>query len=80
MKYSSIILATFLTLAGSAQATASSQLTEDEVTDIKVECIAAGIADEVDNSQMDAFVDTCVKDGVAARQKFKGQQGQAAVI
>ena len=80
MKCSNLILAACFALAGSAQAADSSQLTDDELTDIKVECIVSGIADETDDSQMDAFVEKCVKDGVAARQKFKGQQGQAAVI
>ena len=70
MKYSNIIMAALLALTGTAPAAESSQLTDDEITDVRVECISAGIADEVDDSQMDAFVDTCVKDGLAARQTF----------
>jgi hypothetical protein len=80
MNYGNIILASLLALAGTAHAADSVQLTDDEITDVRVECISAGIADEVDDSLMGAFVDTCVKDGLAARQKFKGQQGQATVI
>lgn len=80
MNYSNIILASFLALTGTALAASNNPLTEDEISDIRVECIVTGIADEEDDSQMDAFVDKCVQEGLAARQKFKGQQGQAAVI
>ncbi len=75
MKYSSIILASLLALAGTAQATEDNQLTEDEVADIRVECITNGIADELDGDQMEAFVEQCFKDGVAARTKSKQTQG-----
>lgn len=69
MKYCNIILASFLALAGTAQAADDNQLTEDEIADIRAECIAAGIADEQEDSQMDAFVEQCVKDALAARQQ-----------
>ena len=57
MKYCIIILASHFALAGTAQATEDSQLTEDEITDIRVECIANGIADELEDAQMRAFVE-----------------------
>lgn len=69
MKYSNIILASFLALAGTAQATGDNQPTEDEMAEIRAECIAAGIADEQEDSQMDAFVEQCVQDALAARQQ-----------
>ena len=75
MKYSIIILASLFALAGTAQATEDSQLTEDEITDIRVECIASGIADELEDDQMQAFVEQCLQDGLAARIKFKQAQG-----
>ena len=34
-----------------------------------------GIADELDGDQMEAFVEQCFKDGVAARTKSKQTQG-----
>jgi len=75
MNYCTITLASFLALAGTAQAADSSQLTEDEVSDIRLDCISTGIADELDDSQMEAFIEQCVNDGLAARQKPKDKQG-----
>ena len=75
MKYSTILLASMIALAGTALATENGQLTEDEITDIRVECISNGIADELEQDQMQAFVEQCVQDGVAARVRFKQAQG-----
>jgi hypothetical protein len=80
MNYSSIILASFLALAGTAQATDNSQFTEDEISDVRLDCISMGISDELDDSQMETFVEQCVNDELAARQKSRDTQGQAAVL
>jgi hypothetical protein len=69
--HSIIALATVIALAGTAQAADNSQLSEDEVTDIRVECISTGIADELDDGQMKAFTEECTQQGIAARQRFK---------
>jgi len=68
MNYSNIILASVFTLAAAAQAADDNNLSEDEVTDLRVECIATGIADELDDSQMSIFVEQCVNNELAARQ------------
>ena len=69
--HSIIALATVFALAGTAQAADNSQLSEDEVTDIRVECISTGIADELDDGQMKAFTEECTQQEIAARQRFR---------
>ena len=75
--HSIIALATVIALAGTAQAADNSQLSEDEVTDIRVECISAGIADELDDDQIEAFTEECTQQETAARQRFKQQLQQS---
>jgi len=75
MNYSSIILASVFALAATAQAADDNNSTGDEVSDIQVECITTAVADDLDDSQMDAFVDQCVNSELAARQKPKNSQG-----
>jgi hypothetical protein len=78
MNYHSIIaLATVIVLAGTAQATEDSQLSEEEITNIRVECISTGIADELDDDQMEAFTEECTQQETAARQRFKQQLQQS---
>ena len=79
-KYRSILLASLVALSGTAQASGNSQLSDDEITDIRVECISAGIADEVEDDQLNGFVEQCVSDGILARQRFKGWQQQSATL
>jgi hypothetical protein len=72
MNYHSIVaLAAVIALAGTAQAADDSQPSEDEITDIRVECISTGIADELDDGQMEAFTEECTRQAIAARQRFK---------
>ncbi|TNF98369.1 MAG: hypothetical protein EP297_08285 [Gammaproteobacteria bacterium] len=52
-----------------------SRLTEDEISDIRVECIELGVSSELDGDQMDEFVEKCVKAELAIRENNRDGQG-----
>ena len=79
MKFSSLLLASVLALSTTANAEDSAPahdvLTDDELADIRVECVEDGITSDLEDDQMNAFVEQCMKDKVAARGKNKDSQG-----
>jgi hypothetical protein len=75
MNYSTLELAPILALpAGHRRHDA--QLREAEVTDIQAECLTAGIADELDGDQMEAFVEQCLHDGGPPGQNPNGHKAR----
>jgi hypothetical protein len=79
MKFSSLLLASVFALSTMANAEDAAPeygtLVDDDVSDIRVECIEEGIASDLDDSQMSAYVEQCVNDKVAARKKKTDSQG-----
>ncbi len=80
MKFSSFLIASVLALSTMAQAaeevsSEDAALSEDEMTDLQVECVEQGIAAEVEDDQMDAFVDQCVNENLASRKTSKDKKG-----
>lgn len=84
MKYSSLILALAISQYGLAEASdddANTYESEpvimeesmiDDDSDDRIACIEAAIADEVEEgSQFDQFVDSCVQEKVAQKQKTR---------
>ena len=71
MKYSNVVCASAFALAGVAHATSDNTVTGSMESDYKVECIEAGIADELPDDQMDAFVAQCLQDKLAAVRQLK---------
>ena len=80
MKLISLLLASAFaasTLVQAADVNESeySGLTEEEISDIRVEGIEQGISSELDGDQMDEFVEKCVKAELAVRENNRDGQG-----
>lgn len=78
MKFSSLLLASVFalsTMANAEDAAPEYGTMTDDVSDIRVECIEEGIASDLDDSQMSAYVEQCVNDKVAARKKKTDSKG-----
>lgn len=72
MKYSSLVLGLVLGLSGVVYAgqDEQGQYEADTASDDRVTCIEAAIADEVEEGeQFDSFVEDCVQEKMAQRQK-----------
>ena len=76
MKYSSFIGAVLASLFGIAQAGQDGQARYAAESDDRVACIEAAIADDVEEKDLfDKFVEACVQEKVAQRQKLKQDKG-----
>ena len=80
MKSISLLLASAFAASALVQAadvneSEFSGLTEDEISDIRVECIEQAISSELDGDQMDEIVEKCVKAELAVRENNRDRQG-----
>lgn len=73
MKYSSLFMVSALAFSGLTQA-AAGWVSQEEETDLRMECIENAIAEELENDQMDSYVNACFEEQVAARQKSNGKK------
>jgi hypothetical protein len=78
MKYSSIVPGMILGLSGVVYAAQDDEprFDVDTLSDDRVACIEAAIADEVEEGeQFDKFVENCVQEHVAQTQKSRQDKG-----
>ena len=70
MKYNIFVAALVLSLFGAAQAAQEEQAVSDADSDIRATCIETAVADEVEEGeQFDKFVEECVQEAIALREK-----------
>ena len=68
MNYSMIAFAGAFLIGGLAQAGETATVTQDEETEMRFECIQSAIADELEDAQMNSFVEACVSEKLAGRK------------
>lgn len=71
MKITHYIVALLLTVPFNLWAVeeepASGGLSEDQISDIRSECISDAVAEDLEDDQKDAFVENCVNDSLRAK-------------
>ena len=82
MKYSSLILASALTMSVAAQAgdddatsVANVAMKPAQFSEFRAECIVLGIGEDLDTDQLRAFVDDCISAKSAAAEPASGGGG-----
>ena len=76
MKYYIFVAALVLGLFGVAQAAQDDQAGSDADSDIRATCIESAVADEVEaGDQFDKFVEDCVQESIAQREKSGQDKG-----
>jgi hypothetical protein len=76
MKFGSLVFALLFSLTGIAQAAQEDDAVNEADSDDKVACIEAAIADDIEEGeQFDQFVQECLADRVAEKQKARSDKG-----
>ncbi len=82
MKYSSLILASALTVSVAAQAGSDDAASVAEVamkpaqfSEFRAECIELGVSDDLETDQLKSFVEHCISEKSAGREPASGGGG-----
>ncbi len=82
MKYTSLILASALTMSLGAQAGDDEAASVSKVamkpaqfSEFRAECIELGVSDDLDEGQLKSFVENCISEKSAGREPASGGGG-----
>ena len=75
MQYHSLVFASALALSGLASAGQDTTASSEQQADDKVECIEAALSEELDGDQKNAFVQQCMLEKTAKRNKANDRNG-----